>query len=61
MPEANASFTLDVFDNTYLNIELEIPMDGDGPNFTKVKKCVRDKDRLPIRRAHNNTIMDTLM
>ena len=35
--EANADFTPDVFDDTYLNMELEIPRYGDGPDFAKVK------------------------
>ena len=50
---------LDVFDDTHLNIELAIPRDGDGPDFARVTKCLRDKDRLPIGRYHNNTILDT--
>ena len=40
-------------------MELAIPRDGDGPNFTKVKKYLRDKDGPPIGRAHNNPILYT--
>ena len=50
-----------VFDNTYLNMEFTIPRDVDRPDFDKGAKRLRDKDRLPIFRAHNNTIMDTIM
>ena len=59
MPEANADFTPDVFDNTYLNMELEIPRDGDRPDIDKLTKRLRDKDGMPIGRAHNNPILNT--
>ena len=49
----------DVFNNMYLNMKLEIPIDEDGPDFSKVRKRLRDKGRLPIGRAHNNSILDT--
>ena len=45
----------------YLNMDLKIPRDGEGPDFAKVKKCLRDKDGLPIGIAHNNSILDTRM
>ena len=61
VPEADADFTPDVFGGTYLNMELEISRDGDRPNFDKVTKRLRDKDRLPIKRAQNNLILDTRM
>ena len=59
--ESDADFTPDIFYNTYLNMELEIPRYGDGPGFAKVTKRLRDKDRFPIGRAHNNPILDTRM
>ena len=40
-------------------MELVIPRDGDGPDFAKVTKHLKEKDRLPIDRAQNNTILDT--
>ena len=61
MPEADAGFTPDVFDDTYFKMELAIPIDVDGPDFAKVTKRLRDKDGLPISRAHNNPILDTRM
>ena len=61
MPEADANFTPDVFDEKYLNMELAIPRDGDGHDFSKATKRLRDKDGLPISRSHNNPIMDTKM
>jgi hypothetical protein len=33
-----------VFDDTYVNMELAIPRDGDGPEFAKVTKRLRDKN-----------------
>jgi hypothetical protein len=59
--EADKDFTLDVFDDTYLNMELAIPRDSDGPEFARVTKRLKDKDGLPIGRANNNPILDTTM
>ena len=59
--EADDDFTPDVFDDTYLNMELAIPRDGDGPEFAKVTKRLRDKDGLPIGRSNKNPILDTRM
>jgi hypothetical protein len=59
--EADDDFTPDVFDDTYVNMELAIPRDGDGPEFAKVTKRLRDKDGLPIGKAHDNPILDTRM
>jgi hypothetical protein len=61
VPEADDSFTPDVFGDTYLNMELAIPRDSDGPEFAKVTKRLRDKDRLPIGKANDNPILDTRM
>ena len=61
MTEADADLMLDVFDDTYLNMELEIPRYGDRPDFAKVTKPFRDKDGLTIGRAHNNPILDTII
>ena len=38
---------------------MAIPIYGDRPDLSKVTKHLRDKDRLPIGRAHNNPIQDT--
>jgi hypothetical protein len=35
--EADKDFTPNVFDDTYLNMELAIPRDSDGPEFARVK------------------------
>ena len=54
MPEDDVNFTPDVLYDTYLNMDWEIPRDGDGPDFDKVTKRWRAKDRLSIGIAHNN-------
>ena len=59
--EADANFTPDMFDNTYLNMELAIPIDGDGPDFVKVTKSLRDNNGMPVGRDQNNLIIDTRM
>ena len=61
MPEADADFAPDVFDDTYFNIELKISRDGDRTDFFKVKKRLMYKEGMPIGRAHNNPILDTIM
>ncbi len=40
--EADDTLTPEVFGNTYLNINLAIPRGGDGPEFAKVTKRLRD-------------------
>jgi hypothetical protein len=59
--EANKDFTPGVFDGTYLNMELAIPRDINGPEFARVTKRLKDKYGLPIGRANNNSILDTRM
>jgi hypothetical protein len=61
VPEADDYFTPDVFDNTYVNMELAIPRDGDGPEFAKVTRRLRDKNGLLIGKANSNPILDTRM
>ena len=51
----------DVLDGTYLNIELAIPRDEDGPDFATVTKRLRGKYGLPVSRDHNNPTLDTIM
>jgi hypothetical protein len=59
--KADKDFTPDVFNDTYLNMELAIPRDSDGPEFARVTKRLKEKDGLPIGRANNNPILDTRM
>jgi hypothetical protein len=60
IPEADEEFTPDVYDDTYLNMELALPRpDGEGPEFARVTKRLRDKDGKPIGVANQNPILDT--
>ena len=49
----------EIADSTYLNMELALPREGDGPDLARVKRRKRDSDGNPIGRAHNNPILDT--
>jgi hypothetical protein len=42
-------------------MELALPRDGDGPEFARVKKRLRDKEGNPIGVSHDNPILDTRM
>ena len=52
-------YTPDVLHDTYLGMELALPRDGEGPEFARVTKRLRDKDGLPIGTANDNPIIDT--
>ena len=60
IPEAD-DYTPEVMNDTYLNMEIALPRDSDGPEFARVKKRLRDMDGKPIGRAHDNPILDTRM
>ena len=59
LPEADALFTPDVFDDTYVNMELALPRSGGEVEFARVTKRLRDKDGLPIGTVHDNPILDS--
>lgn len=62
IPEAETEFSPDVFDDSYLNMELALPRgDAGEPQFAKVTKRLRDANGLPIGTANDNPIMDTRM
>ena len=46
IPEADDQPTPEVMDDTYVNMELALPRDGDGPEFAKVTKKIRDANGL---------------
>ena len=57
---AEDAYTPDVLDDTYLNMELALPQDGDlEPKFARVTKRLRDANGLPIGTANENPILDT--
>lgn len=49
----------EIEDATYLNMELALPRDGEGPEFARVKKRARDENGNPIGRASTNLLRDT--
>ena len=51
--------TPEVLEDTYLNMELALSRDGDGPEFAKVTKRLRDANGIPIGTAHDNPLLDT--
>ena len=42
IPEAYNVFTLEIMDDTYMNIEVALPRDTDGPDFARVTKHLED-------------------
>ena len=58
---ADADFTPDVYNDTYLNMELTLSRQGPEVQFGRVVKRLRDNDGLPIGTAHDNPILDTRM
>ena len=60
IPEAD-DYSPEVLDNLFLNMELALPRGGDGPEFARVKKRMRDDDGNPIGIANKNPVLDTRM
>ena len=59
-PEAD-DFSPEIMDESYLNMELALPRDGEEPAFARVTKRMRDENGNPVGRAHSNLILDTRM
>ena len=60
IPEADDELTPDIFDDTYLNIEIALPRDGiDQTVFGRVTKRMRDEHGRPIGTANDNPVLDT--
>ena len=58
IPEAD-DYTPEVLEDTYLNMEVALPRDGDGPQLARVTKRLRDANGLPIGTANDNPILDS--
>jgi hypothetical protein len=54
--EADVNPTPEIADQQFLNMELALPRDGEGPEFARVKK-LRDADGMPVGRANNNPML----
>ena len=59
LPEADELFSPDVYDDTYLHMELALPRAGGEVEFGRVVKRMSDKNGLPIGTANDNAILDT--
>ena len=40
-------------------MEIALSIDGEGPNFAKLTKLLRDANGIPIGRHHENPMLDT--
>ena len=60
--DADKDFTPEVFDDTYVNMELTIPRGTEvEPQLARVTKRLWDANSLPIGTAHDNPLLDTRM
>ena len=60
IPEADDEFDPEIFDN-YVNMELSLDRQSDGPEFARVTKRLKDKEGRSIGIASENLILDTRM
>ena len=58
IPEAD-EYTPEVLEDTYLNMEVALPKDGESAQFAKVTKRLRDANGIPIGTAHDNPLLDS--
>jgi hypothetical protein len=49
----------EIADAQFLIMELTLPRDGEGPEFARVTKRLKDEDGKPIGRANDNPMLDT--
>ena len=59
IPEADYVFTPEIMDDTYMNMEVALPQDTEGPYFSHFTKRLKDANGLPIGKANENPILDT--
>ena len=60
--EDDNEFLPDVYDDTQLSMELDLPKRGQPePHFAHVTKCLRVANGIPISKASDNPILDTRM
>ena len=52
-------YTPEGLEDAYVDMDIALTRDVEGPNFAKVKKCLRDTNSIPIGRDNYNTILDT--
>ena len=54
-----SEYTPEVLQDTYLNMELALPRDDEGPEFARVTKRLRDNEGIPIGTANDNPLLDS--
>ena len=59
IPEADGVFTPEILDDTYMNMEVALPRDTEGPDFACVTKRLKDTNGLPIGTENDDPILDT--
>ena len=58
IPEAVDVFTPEIMDDTSMNMEVALPQDTEGPDFSHVTKRLKDANGLPIGTANKKHIFD---
>ena len=58
IPEADI-FTPEVLEYTYVYMEIELKINLEGSEFSKVKKRLRGENGIPIGRDYEKTMLDT--
>eukprot|EP00957_Ditylum_brightwellii_P013017 983273-Ditylum_brightwellii.AAC.1 len=58
VPEADELIP-EVLEDTYINVKIALPWDGDRPEFARVTKRLQDANEIPIGTAHDNPLLDT--
>ena len=51
--------TPEVLQDTYLNMELALPWDDEGPQFARVTKSLRNNEEISIGTAYDNPLLDS--
>ena len=59
IPEADDVFTPEIMDDTYMDMEVALPQDTEGPDFARVTKHLKYENGLPIGTANENPILDS--
>ena len=50
-----------MLEETYVGMKISLPRDGEGTEFFKVTKHLRDENGIPIDRKYDNPLLDTIV
>ena len=59
IPDADDVFTPEIMDDTYMNVEVALPRDTEGPDFSRVTKRRKDANGLTIGTANDSPVLHT--